>query len=467
MAMAKLITFVTAHKRVITFATVVLCAVVLTLFLAYPPPPAWGWVGLLFFFVIVATVIASQLFWVARVLDLAQRFIPGKPRRIWLAVIATVVYVLFLFNASPTTEIFKGHIIRPVDPRLHRVVMDGLWSVWLVGSWAGFVLVVIFWTVDQAARGATWAYVYIRQTAAGDTRAGDPSAISLPSFARRHFLRQTAIAISATPFAAAAYGLLYGRLDVEVTHQRIRLARLPKVFEGFRFVQLSDIHISPFMPADQIRRCVTITNGLKPDLIALTGDFVSWDPAAQDEVVRVLAGLHAPHGVFGCLGNHESITDTEQSITRLFAAQDIRILRQERASIQSNGEMFNLIGIDDSQPDLGVIKALVMPNVVNILLVHFIGGDFERAVNFGIDLTLAGHIHGGQLSLESVRRGLSLGRLETPYVSGWFEKSGGQLYVNRGIGTTMLPIRLGARPEITVLELVSGTTSEERPDRAR
>ncbi len=68
---------------------------------------------------------------------------------------------------------------------------------------------------------------------------------------------------------ASAYGLLYGRLDVEVTHRRIRLARLPKSFEGFRIAQLSDIHIGPFMPADEIRRCVTITNQLKADLVVM------------------------------------------------------------------------------------------------------------------------------------------------------------------------------------------------------
>jgi predicted MPP superfamily phosphohydrolase len=95
-----------------------------------------------------------------------------------------------------------------------------------------------------------------------------------------------------------------------------------------------------------------------------------------------------------------------------------------------------------------------MPDTVNILLVHYPYPDgFDRAVELGIDLTLAGHTHGGQLSLEFLHRGLCLSRFETPYVSGWYEKSGGQLYVNRGIGTTGLPIRLGARPEITVLEL--------------
>jgi uncharacterized protein len=274
-------------------------------------------------------------------------------------------------------------------------------------------------------------------------------------------LEQTAVAVSAVPFVAAAYGLLYGRLDVEVTRPRIALARLPKEFEGFRIVQLSDLHISPFMTADEIRRCVTIANGLKADLVALTGDYVADDPAAQGEVVRALAGLRAPYGVFGCLGNHEIYTETEDSITRLFAAEGIRILRQERAPIQSHNEMLNLIGIDyqsgrfsKDHPGHPVdrylerTEKLVMPDMVNILLSHN-PNVFDRAAQLGIDLTLAGHTHGGTLSLH---RGLSLARLETPYVSGWYEKPGGQLYVNRGIGTTGPPIRIGARPEITVLE---------------
>jgi predicted MPP superfamily phosphohydrolase len=190
----------------------------------------------------------------------------------------------------------------------------------------------------------------------------------------------------------------------------------------------------------------------------LTGDYLSWDPAAQEEVVDALAGLHAPKGVLGCLGNHETITRTESSMAQLFAAKGIRILRQERATVQLRGETINLIGIDDSDEDLRGLEGLVTPDTINILLVHSVyPHDFDRVAEVGVDLTLAGHTHGGQLSLEFIRRGLCLARLETPYVSGWYEKSGRQVYVNRGIGTTMIPIRLGARPEITILELVRGT----------
>jgi uncharacterized protein len=331
----------------------------------------------------------------------------------------------------------------------------------------GFGLVIVLWTVDRTIRAAAWVYRIACKAAAGHTAAPMPGAVALdpPSAARRQFLEQVGVAVSAVPFVASAYGLLYGRLDVEVTHPRIRLARLPKAFEGFRIVQLSDFHISPFLTAEEIRRCVTIANGLKAGLVALTGDYVADDPTAAGQVVQALAGLRAPYGVFGCLGNHEIYTETEDSITRLFAAEGIRILRQERVPIQSHDEVLNLIGVDYQQARfsrdhdghlvdryLEGSEKLVMPDMVNILLNHN-PNSFDRAAQLGIDFTLAGHTHGGTLSLGFIHRGLSLARVETPYVSGWYEKPGGQLYVNRGIGTTGPPIRLGARPEITLLEL--------------
>jgi calcineurin-like phosphoesterase family protein len=310
----------------------------------------------LLFLAIIVMLIASQVFWIRRALDLGERFIPGKPRRVWLAAITAAVY-LFFFVYSFTHlgvlhQITMGHVVGPADPRLLGVLIEGAFSWWVVGSCAGFLLVIVFWTVDRVARALVWIHSRVRNAAVAHVAALKPAplAVSLPH--RRRFLEQTAIALSATPFVASAYGLLYGRLDVEVTRQRIRLARLPKAFEGFRIAQLSDFHIGPFMPADQIRRCVTITNQWKPDLVVMTGDYVLWDPAPQGEVVHALAGLRAPFGVFGCLGNHETISQTEDSITRLFAAQGIRILRQEHAPIQVRGETLNLIGVDDSHPDL-------------------------------------------------------------------------------------------------------------------
>ncbi len=410
---------------------------------------------------------AAQLFWIHRALELGERFIPGKPRRAWLGLVAGLIYVFFFTYSFPSLESTNSHIFRAADWRLSSVIIEATFWWWLVGSLAGFVLVIFFGVADRAVRSAAWVYSKARKAVAAHTSALglESRALHPPSVSRRRFLEQTAVAVSAAPFVAAGYGLLYGRLDVEVPHQRIRLARLPKAFEGFHIVQLSDIHISPFMNARQIRRCVMIANGTKADLIVMTGDYITWDPEAQGEVVLALAGLRAPFGVFGCLGNHEQESGTEESITRLFAAKGIRMLRQESAPIRLRGETLNLIGMDcprgqtrdlylrDLYRRLQVVRRLVMPDTINILLSHY-PGVFSYVSGLGIDLTLAGHTHGGQLSLAFVHRGLDLSALLSRYTSGLYEKPGSQLYVNRGIGTTGFPIRVGARPEITVFELV-------------
>jgi len=401
--------------------------------------------------------IASQIFWLRCLIYVGGRIIPGRPRRVWLAIMTVVLYLFVFLYSYP--EWGHGHVIRPDDYRPQSILIHAAFWWWFVGSIAAFLLVITFGAADRVARAAGWVYHRVHKHSAAD-------AFALVSPARRRFLERTAVLIGATPFVAAGYGLLYERQNVEVVRQRIRLARLPKAFEGFRIAQLSDIHLGPFTTAEYIRRCVAITNGLEPDLIALTGDYVCWDPKAQGEAVRVLAGLRAPHGVFGCMGNHEADIEIEDSITRLFAAQGIRMLRQERAPIRRGDETLNLIGIDhgsdlasehtqelEGERRLQQLKALVMPNTVNILLIHYPGafGDHE----LGIDLTLSGDIHGGgQLSLDFIHRGLNLGSLMgVPYIRGLYKNGGEQLYMNRGVGITGLPIRFGARPEITLLEL--------------
>ncbi len=408
--------------------------------------------------------LASQIFWIRRAFELGRRFIPLRTWRIVLTAFMGALYALpiaYLF-VPLTIPLFRA-----ADRSLLGIFLEALFWWWFVGSFVGLFLVIAFWIVDRAARVVGWLYHRAREMAGRRALALKSGAVALhpPSPGRRRLLEQAAVAVSATPFVASAYGLLYGRLDLEITHQRVVIHRLPKALEGFRIVHLSDFHISPFTPAERIRRYATITNGLKPDLVALTGDYIAWDPETQRDVVQALAALRAPCGVFGCLGNHDYDTGIEASIAHLFAGEGIRILRQERAPVQWDGETFNLIGIDYEQllssdhPGhkveryLEECEKLVAPDLVNVLLSHN-PNVFDRAAEMGIDLTLAGHTHGGQLSLEFIHRGLCLSRLATPYVSGLYQKPGGQLYVNRGIGTTGFPIRVGARPEITVLELV-------------
>ena len=270
----------------------------------------------------------------------------------------------------------------------------------------------------------------------------------------------------AAPFVGGAYGLLYGRLNLETVERPIRLANLPAAFHGFRIAQLSDIHIGPFMPFEQIRKFVQIANAQRPDLIVLTGDFVTHDPGTQFAVVEALAGLRAPFGIYGCLGNHETWAGVEDSITGLFAAGQVRMLRGSSVPIAMGADWFNLIGVDFQShrrfgPSaavkklLGNIESLIARGQVNILLSHN-PDTFDRAAALGIDLSIAGHTHGGQAAVEFISPEIAPARIATPYVAGLFQKPGGQLYVNRGIGTIGIPIRIGAPPEITIYRLERG-----------
>ena len=166
---------------------------------------------------------------------------------------------------------------------------------------------------------------------------------------------------------------------------------------------------------------------------------MTFDADTQQAVVEALSGLRAPFGVYGCLGNHDAWAGVEDSITELFRQAGVRILRGASVPIATHGESFNLIGIDFQSPRrfgpsaavtrlLGNIEGLIDRDRVNILLSHN-PDTFDRAAELGIDLSLAGHTHGGQAALEFISPEIAPSRLVTPYVAGWFRKPGGQLYV--------------------------------------
>jgi uncharacterized protein len=440
-------------------------------------------------------IVASQIFWVGQFRKWLTSLIPNSVWRRRVVVAGLAAYVLLLsynlvpswlrsaFNRLSTLRQMGGagaahltapralsqahffgwmrgaRLAEPTHLTLRAALLQGPFQWWIFCSLLGFLIAVLLGMGDRLARATRWLYRTVAQAG---------RALPLPnpvSLARRRFLERTAVAMTMAPFVAGAYGMFYERLNLEITHRRIKIPRLPRAFEGFRIAQLSDIHIGAFMPAEEIRRYVGIANGLKVELAALTGDFVTWDPSTQFAVVDVLAGVKAPFGVYGCLGNHEMWANAEDSITRLFALRGVRILRGERALITSGNEAINLIGVDyQSRTRMGPrnqrlvrdyllgVDRLMSPGTANILLSHN-PNTFDRAAEFGIDLSLAGHTHGGQVTLEFISPDLSPSRLITPYVRGWFEKPGGQLYVNRGIGTIGVPIRFDAPPEITVYEL--------------
>lgn len=400
---------------------------------------------------ILLLIVVSQLYWAWRGYSFAASRIPSWGRRLAVCGAALAAYALgyqFTFG-----------VWRDRGTPVHLTAKDALLAApylwWIASSVVAFLIVVLIAIPRTIVAGVRWILA--------QWRASKPAVHSLP---RRLFLERAAAVAVGAPFVAGAYGLLYGRLNLETTAQPIFLPRLPRSFEGFRICQLSDIHIGPYMPADEIRKYVAIANAQKAEMVVLTGDFVTFDASTQHAVVDALRGLRAPFGVYGCLGNHDMWTGVEDSITELLRQAGIRILRGTNVPIASHGESFNLMGVDfqsarrfgPSAPVahlLGNIEGLIDRDRVNILLSHN-PDTFDRAAELGIDLSLAGHTHGGQVALEFISPRIAPSRLVTPYVAGLFRKPGGQLYVNRGIGTIFIPIRLGAPPEITVYNLSRG-----------
>jgi predicted MPP superfamily phosphohydrolase len=416
---------------------------------------------------VAIVVIASQVYWwIAAWRWLARR------AAWWLRLAATSALALWYAAGFVLTFTLWRHARSPVSLTAPQALLAAPFQLWLFGSVAAFLLLALFWLAAQALRVARRAP---RAAAAGvaTTAAPAPSAPAAaasvpppaPSAAtRRDFLRRAA---AAAPFAVGGYALLRGRVEIETSHPRIALARLPAAFHGFRIAQLSDIHIGPFMTETEVRDVARRVNALRPDLIALTGDFVTWDPATQTAAVAALSGLRAPYGVFGCLGNHEVYTHTERSITRLFHSAGVTILRQSAAMVRvpgvggAPGAQMQLLGVDfvgrrrmtfDQYVVALVPKVgdLMLPGMVNILLAHH-PNCFFRSAELGIDLTLSGHTHGGQICCLTPE--LSPGRLISPFVAGHFRRAASHLYVNRGLGTIALPMRLFAPPEITLMEL--------------
>jgi predicted MPP superfamily phosphohydrolase len=406
-----------------------------------------------FFAIILAILALSQAYWAWRGYRLATRLIRDRARRILVCGAAAAVYAAALWWSDP----LFGRSPSPVELTLRDALATAPFRWWLASSLVAFLVAALF-AIPQSMVGAA------RRMAARRRAPSNSDAIASPE--RRRFLERTALVATAAPFVGGAYGLLYGRLNLETTAQPIRLARLPGAFEGFRICQLSDIHIGPFMPASEIRKYVAIANALKPDLTVLTGDFVTSDPTTEQPVVEALSGLRAPFGVFGSLGNHDGWAGVENSITELFRQVGVRILRGTNVEIAVGADTLNLIGVDfqshrrfgPSTPVarlLGNIESVIARDRVNILLSHN-PDTFPRAAELGIDLSLAGHTHGGQAAIEFISPEIAPSRLVTPYVAGLFHRPGGQLYVNRGIGTIGIPIRIGAPPEITLYSLTRG-----------
>jgi predicted MPP superfamily phosphohydrolase len=274
---------------------------------------------------------------------------------------------------------------------------------------------------------------------------------------RRAVLRTAGMLASAIPGALLGFGALVERTAFRVREVDIPVPGLHPDLEGLRLVQLSDIHLSPYLSEREFARVVDAANELRGHLIFVTGDLISVRGDPLDACLHQISRLRSDAGILGCLGNHEVYAGTEEYTTVEGARLGIAFLRSQARQLRFGKAVMNIAGVDyqtmSAQPHyLRGGENLIAPNVLNILLSH--NPDvFPVAAQQGWDLTLAGHTHGGQVTVEILHHNINLARFYTPYVYGHYRSGKSSIYVTRGIGTIGLPARLGAPPEIAVLRL--------------
>lgn len=283
-------------------------------------------------------------------------------------------------------------------------------------------------------------------------READPS-----SPGRREVLRAAATAAVAAPFALAGYGSLIERTRFVVKEIDLPIPNLHPDLEGVRIAQISDLHVSPFLSVSDAARVVDMTNELKPNLTLMTGDLITQQGDPLDATIRELGRLRADAGIVGCLGNHEVYAKCEDYTTAESAKVGLRFLRDQATEFRWGKGVLNVAGVDfqsfySKNGYLRDADKLVKPGASNILLSH--NPDvFPVAVKAGYDAVIGGHTHGGQVTVEILNQTANLARFFTPYVAGLYRLDGRSCYVNAGIGTIGMPMRLGAPPEITLFRL--------------
>lgn len=247
-----------------------------------------------------------------------------------------------------------------------------------------------------------------------------------------------------------------------VGNERIWLDALPEAFHGLRIVQISDIHHGLFLPKEWLSEAVRQANRLDPDIIALTGDFVTYSRRNIEPAAELLGRLRARFGVYAVLGNHDFRVDPV-AVSAALRRQHIDVLRNRHISLRFGSELLYLAGVDDYGYGADLRRAIrgVPRGAATVLLAHN-PRVIHLASRNGVSLVLSGHTHGGQVNLPLLGTvyGRSPERLR--YKIGWDRMGATQIYVSRGIGTIVLPWRLRCPAEITHLELLQGAAEASR-----
>jgi predicted MPP superfamily phosphohydrolase len=348
-----------------------------------------------------------------------------------------VLAVLFGLNRLAAVGYEHEAAYAPVRHRLGFVTLAGGFAC--AGGVAGLAVTAIAWLLLARAGGLA---------AQAGTAVHTPLQWLGPEF------RVVGWIGVATAFGLVVEGYLRGYRRLDVTRLDVTLPGLPTALDGFRVVQLSDLHVGPIADRNAFRDALDRAVAEAPDLIVVTGDVVDSPEADLDAWLPELRRLRAPHGVVAILGNHDYEVGTDRVAAALRAATDWTVLRDQ---IHRVADGLVVVGLEfrrtpregDALPAL----TAALPGDAGVLLLAHHPNAFGAARAAGIRLTLAGHTHGGQIAVPFAPHANTARVLMTPYDVGTFVEDGCLLHVNRGIGTSGQRVRIGVPREITVVTL--------------
>lgn len=275
------------------------------------------------------------------------------------------------------------------------------------------------------------------------------------SLSRRAFLRAARNLLAAGVLGSPPVAWYAWRVEpfwLSVERIALRLPRLPRDWDGVTLAQLSDLHLGPVIGPPHLHAAVDLTLDLQPDLIVITGDFVSsLRQGEAEELEKALRRLRAPVGVFASLGNHDWWTSAAV-VAEAVRRSGVTLLRNEHVAL---GENFYLAGVDDvweRQADLARALRGLPDEACTLLLAHEPDYADIVAKDGRVALQLSGHSHGGQVRIPFVGP-IALPYLGRKYPAGWRQIGGLQLYTNRGLGVVLPAARFNCRPEITLFTL--------------
>ncbi|WP_431913523.1 metallophosphoesterase [Nonomuraea jabiensis] len=290
---------------------------------------------------------------------------------------------------------------------------------------------------------------------AGAPAPPEPAPVVAP-ISRRLFLGRTTAAIAGVgALGTVGYGMTSALGDPVIERVKVALPKLDPRLSGLRFAVVSDIHLGPLTGRGHTERIVRMINGLEADVVAIVGDLVDGSVAQLGPLAQPLKSLESRYGAYFVTGNHEYFAPSGpmewiEELDQL----GVRSLRNERVEIRHQGAVLDLAGVNDLNgasagdgPDFDKALGGRDTGRSTVLLAHQ-PVQVDQAARHGVDLQLSGHTHGGQIAPFNLVVGL-----QQPVVSGLATVGGVQVYVTRGAGFWGPPVRVGAPPEITLLEL--------------